>query len=325
MTYDMEFRKETASKIISDRLKEIMAEAEKIDTKVGMGYDTLDNRITIEKAVINTLLTFSASQLVPYIDYVFSFKDCIIRTDILFSAFNEYLELKKTLDGPIGNLYFNFTNCILSCSSKYFKRNITGRDELCIIFNFRNCFINNFEINNVCVHNVMNFRVRNVTFFEDDFDESVFRGSKFKNHVATNCSFNDVSFSQSNFLSAPSKVLAENFEHDEHGIYAYKTFGDTYSVPLAWVPLEYGKVITEAANPDRFETCGCGINMATPEWVLSHTEVPVIFKMFIPWEHVCDIVVPNFFEGKIRSSYAEIRESYSREEFRDKFLQNGSV
>ena len=98
--------------------------------------------------------------------------------------------------------------------------------------------------------------------------------------------------------------IRSNFERTEEGYIAYKTFGSTYEPPERW-RLENGEVITESCNPDRTCECGCGINVATLEWVKENS-LGKIYKLLIRYEWLAGVVVPYMTDGKIRTSRAQI-------------------
>ena len=98
--------------------------------------------------------------------------------------------------------------------------------------------------------------------------------------------------------------IRSNFERTEEGYIAYKTFGSTYEPPERW-RLENGEVITESCNSDRTCECGCGINVATLEWVKENS-LGKIYKLLIRYEWLAGVVVPYMTDGKIRTSRAQI-------------------
>ena len=98
--------------------------------------------------------------------------------------------------------------------------------------------------------------------------------------------------------------ISENFERTDDGYIVYKTFGSNYESPGRW-RLEKGEVITESCNYDRTCDCGCGINVATLEWVRKHSRGK-IYKLLIKYEWMAGVVVPYMTDGKIRTSRAQI-------------------
>ena len=102
------------------------------------------------------------------------------------------------------------------------------------------------------------------------------------------------------------EFLKNNFYSTAEGIVAYKTFGDTYSPPAKW-KLEKGSVITENVDFNRTNDCGCGINVATLEWVKKYCRGE-IWKVLIRWEWLAGVCVPYNSDGKIRCECVELIE-----------------
>ena len=99
-----------------------------------------------------------------------------------------------------------------------------------------------------------------------------------------------------------------NLEKTEEGVVAYKCFGYTvYSQP--WAP-KIGDVITETVNFNRVDTCGCGINIATEEWMVRNplNLQGVWYKVLIKWIDLSDAVVPFSSDGKFRVSRCTIQD-----------------
>lgn len=95
-----------------------------------------------------------------------------------------------------------------------------------------------------------------------------------------------------------------HFERVKDGYIVYKTFGDNYAKPDSWT-IEPGATIAEVCNPSRTDVCGCGINVASIEWVKQHYKCDV-YKLLIRWEWLPGVVVPYNTDGKIRCSRAQI-------------------
>lgn len=107
---------------------------------------------------------------------------------------------------------------------------------------------------------------------------------------------------------SPIEFLKENFETWEEGYVAYKTFGKRYPVPRGW-DIRPGSVIAEVVNPDRGRLCGCGINVATLEWVRANNySGGDIWKVLIRWEWLPGVVVPYDTDGEFRCERAELVE-----------------
>ena len=100
------------------------------------------------------------------------------------------------------------------------------------------------------------------------------------------------------------EFLKNNFDFTPEGIIAYKTFGKNYPPPAAW-NIEKGSVITENVNFNLTNDCGCGINVATLEWVQKYCEGE-IWKVLIRWEWLDGVCVPYNSTGQIRCERAEL-------------------
>lgn len=115
-----------------------------------------------------------------------------------------------------------------------------------------------------------------------------------------------------NLLSAVD-YIKNNFECTDEGIIAYKVFNAMYSTPTKW-KIQPKSVITENVNANRTNTCGCGINVATLEWVLKKYPEEEIWKVLIRWEWLCGVVVPYNTDGKIRCERVELVEMINKKE-----------
>lgn len=101
--------------------------------------------------------------------------------------------------------------------------------------------------------------------------------------------------------------LKENFEMTDEGVVAYKVFNATYKSPERW-KIEPGSIISENVNFFRTSTCGCGINVATYDWVkTTHGGKDWdIWKVLIRWEWLAGVCVPYNTNGKIRCERVEL-------------------
>ena len=102
--------------------------------------------------------------------------------------------------------------------------------------------------------------------------------------------------------------LVENFEKTNEGYVGYKVFGMYYSIPEHW-NLQPNEIIEEVVNSNRADICGCGINIATKEWI--KREKPLVtraWKVLIKWEWLPSVIVPYNTDGKIRCGKAMLLE-----------------
>ena len=136
-----------------------------------------------------------------------------------------------------------------------------------------------------------------------DLREADLRGTDLRS-----ANINGTDLSGANGVLSPIEFLKENFETWEEGYVAYKTFGERYAVPRGW-DIKPGSVIAEVVNTDRGHLCGCGINVATLEWVRANNRSGVdIWRMLIRWEWLPGVVVPYDTDGEFRCERAELVE-----------------
>lgn len=172
---------------------------------------------------------------------------------------------------------------------------------------------------------ILNLFAKNRSVFEGcDFTQSNLEGSQLDvTTILGDCTFQEAwlgksyseAFSRNGNLSGvkdafdPSTYLNEHFEWDDEGLIVYKAFNMYYNAPEHW-EIEPGAVITEAINPNIYDDCGYGINVATKDWFLgiqsrAHGS---IWKCRIPFKKLAGIVVPIRTDGKIRTNYLELIE-----------------
>ena len=104
--------------------------------------------------------------------------------------------------------------------------------------------------------------------------------------------------------------LNAKFDRDVQGrgLIAYKTFGSNYIAPDRW-KREPGAILTEVALFDRCTDCGCGVNVATRDWINRYGGAGLdIWRVLIRWEWLVGVVVPYHTDGKIRASRVELLE-----------------
>ena len=99
-------------------------------------------------------------------------------------------------------------------------------------------------------------------------------------------------------LTSPIDFMAANFERVAEGYIVYKTFSHMHGAPSYW-EIKPNSVISETANPLRTDTCTCGINVGTFDWVKDNTSGE-IWKCLIEWDWLPGVVVPYNTDGKIR-------------------------
>ena len=98
--------------------------------------------------------------------------------------------------------------------------------------------------------------------------------------------------------------LEANFERTTEGYVVYKTFNGSYVPNPNW-KIEHNSIIEEVVNPERQSVCGCGINVATLEWVKANYKGD-IWKCLIKWEWLAGVIVPYATNGKIRCERVQL-------------------
>lgn len=108
------------------------------------------------------------------------------------------------------------------------------------------------------------------------------RGANLKSAelICTNLSGTDLS-EVKNLLSTID-YIKNNFKATNEGVIAYKTFASLHTPPEDWI-IQPGSIITENCNMNRTNLCGCGINVATLEWVRKNCKGD-IWQVLIRWE-----------------------------------------
>ena len=107
-------------------------------------------------------------------------------------------------------------------------------------------------------------------------------------------------------LVSPIQYMEENFEHSADGYIAYKVFNASHVAPVRW-EIRPGAVIEETVNANRTDNYGCGINVATLDWVEENSRGE-IWKVLIRWEWLPGVCVPYNTDGKIRCERVELIE-----------------
>ena len=129
-----------------------------------------------------------------------------------------------------------------------------------------------------------------------------------KNIGFVNTDLRGTNFSGSNGITmSPIEYLEDNFKKTTKGYIVYKAIGQCYQPNPDWV-IKPGKILKEAVNPDRTIECGCGVNVATYEWVKDACDAIDfdIWECLIKWEWLPGVVVPYDTDGKIRSERVQL-------------------
>ena len=120
------------------------------------------------------------------------------------------------------------------------------------------------------------------------------------------CIMSRIDLSGCDGLVSPIQYMKENFERSADGYIAYKVFNASYIAPSKW-EIRPGAVIEETVNANRTDDCGCGINVATLDWV-DKNYTGEVWKVLIRWEWLPGVCVPYNTDGKIRCERVELIE-----------------
>ena len=141
-----------------------------------------------------------------------------------------------------------------------------------------------------------------------DLSEANLSGANLSEANLSEADLSEANLSGANGLALQS-VFIQSLERDEKGFITYKTFGEHYSMPEKWT-IKPCEIITENCCTDRTNDCGCGVNVATLEWVQKNTRGDV-WKVRIPFGAL--IIVPYISNGKFRTEQCELIEQIDRE------------
>ena len=99
-------------------------------------------------------------------------------------------------------------------------------------------------------------------------------------------------------LLDPADFITKNFAFESGNLIAYKSFGVHYESPEGW-DISAGSVIAEVVNPCRVSDCGCGVNVATLDWV-ERCAPGETWKVAVAPIDLVGAVVPYHTDGKFR-------------------------
>ncbi len=139
-----------------------------------------------------------------------------------------------------------------------------------------------------------------------NLSEANLRGAYLNEAYLGGANLEEANLSQSVGLLSSVKFISENFESTSEGILAYKVFNGVRKAPQSWQIVE-GSVIEESVNSNRSELCGCGINVATLDWVKQKYNGN-IWKVLIKWEWLAGVVVSYNTDGQIRCEKVQLIE-----------------
>ena len=190
--------------------------------------------------------------------------------------------------------------------NKYFDSKISYCDTT-----FINC-----EFKVIALSSFINCNFINCNFNYANLTNSSFIDCIFKNTSLIDANLLGANFSGSSGLLDPYKWLKKNFEFTRNGIIVYKVFGLYNKKNNKWITRP-GSIIEEEINFNRTNNCGCGINVATLDWIKKE---PIyigkkingldldIWKLIIPPDGIFSICVPYNTDGKFRCGKAKLLE-----------------
>jgi len=136
------------------------------------------------------------------------------------------------------------------------------------------------------------------------------QGAKLQYAKLQDANLQDAKLSGATGLLFAPEWLADNFATDQLGVIVYKAIGNThYSMPSYW-DIQPGQFITEVVAPSPTQDCGCGVNFATPAWLIkAYGYKSNIWKCRIHWIDLSAVVVPYNTDGKARCGRLQLLET----------------
>ena len=140
-----------------------------------------------------------------------------------------------------------------------------------------------------------------------DLRNANLRGANLSNANLSGADLSGANLSEAKNLLNSTDYIITNFDKTHDGIIVYKTFDSFHSPNSTW-KIEPGAIIEENVNPNRTDECGCGVNVATLDWVKKNCQGQ-IWKCLIKWEWMAGAVVPYHTDGKIRAERVQLIEA----------------
>jgi uncharacterized protein YjbI with pentapeptide repeats len=172
--------------------------------------------------------------------------------------------------------------------------------------NLHRANLSNADLSNA---NLSNADLRNADLRNADLHRANLSNADLSNADLSNADLRNADLRNAD-LSNAQNVLSQidyincTFEKTADGYLAYKTFNEQYKAPDRW-KIATGAIITENVDYTRTADCGCGVNVATYEWVKKHTTKDV-WQVLIRWEWLAGVCVPYNTNGKIRCERVEL-------------------
>lgn len=188
--------------------------------------------------------------------------------------------------------------------------------------NFRDANLTNAQMIET---NLVEADFENAIMHKMDMKNSIMRGANLRNAYLmganmNSCYLGDADFTGANLIAvsmtninlsgakgliSPAQWM-EQFERDDLGWIVFKSIGDTeYPHSPRW-QIFPGSFLTEVANPNRADDCGCGVNFGTREWCSFIYQSSTLWRCRIRYEDGPGIVVPYATGGKARCERLEL-------------------
>lgn len=166
---------------------------------------------------------------------------------------------------------------------------------------------------NISYANLRGANLKDADLFHADLSHAVLRDADLRNVNLRGANLRYADLSGSIGLLSAIDYMKENFERTSDGYIAYTMFDMLQHVPERW-NIERGSVISENVNFDRVFYCGCGINVASREWMRRNygCNNHDIWKVLIRWEWLCGVCVPYNTDGNIRCERVELVDNHIR-------------
>lgn len=201
------------------------------------------------------------------------------------------------IDTELQGTYFSGTNLT--------KARLDGSDIG--IANFKNAILNEASLNNTKADSTI-FKGADLTNMDCRFSRFSYcnlEGANLFNVDFSNSSLIGINYSGAEGLTDPINFIKDNFKCTKKGVIVYKTFGKSYPPNKNWHIIK-NSVIAENVDFDIFNPCGCGINVATKDWVNTHYREGLMWKLLVKNEWLINAVVPYKSIGKFRVGRAKL-------------------
>ena len=163
--------------------------------------------------------------------------------------------------------------------------------------------------------NLFEANLRRANLFEADLEGATLReanleranleGADLRDANLTDANLEKAKLFKANFFKTKGLLSAidyldQTFKKTADGYIVYKVFGMYFPPRTDWV-IKDNSIIEDIVDPDRTETCGYGINVATKDWIKREdSKINKVWKCLIKWEWLAGVVAPYATNGKMR-------------------------